>query len=347
MKTDRSVGIAGFGGYVPRFRIQTKHIAEAWRSKSTTELPVSETSVPGPDEDTITMSIEAARLALRRSGVLPSEIGGIWLGSESNPYAAKPGATLVAAALGLRHQILAADVQFACKAASEAMQTAIAAVGSGMVTAGLAIGMDVAQARPGDVLEQTAGCGGAAFLIGPASRSLAVVDGSVSYVSDTPDFFRRDGMAYPQHTGRFTEQPGYYRHTMAAARQLLEELRLEPQDFDHAVFHQPHPKLVKRVAQSLGFTPRQIEHGMCVPYIGDAYAGSAVLGLAAVLDVAQPGQRILFCSYGSGAGSDAIAFRITEAILSRRDANTVARHLARREFIDYGTYLRYTGRIRT
>ncbi|HEY5958012.1 MAG TPA: hydroxymethylglutaryl-CoA synthase [Polyangiaceae bacterium] len=347
MKTLRPVGIWGYGAYVPRFRIRSAQIAEVWRPSASANPAVAQKSVLGYDEDTITMAIEAARTAVRRSGIDKSTLGGIWVGTESKPYEVKPSATLVAAALGASRELVAADVEFACKAGSISMQAAVAAVGSGMMDAALAIGVDAAQARPGDVLEYTAGCGASAMVIGDAVGSIAVVDASYSYVSNTPDFFRREGAAYPQHGGRFTEDPGYYHHTLSASRLLLERLGTCPADFKYAVFHQPIPKLVERAAKILGFTPAQIAPSMCVNQIGNAYAGSSMLGLAAVLDIVQPGERIFYCSYGSGAGSDAFAFTVTDAILQRRDELTVQRYLSRAEFLKgYGHYLRLTGAIR-
>jgi hydroxymethylglutaryl-CoA synthase len=347
VKTAKQVGIAGYGAYVPRLRMLTEDIAEVWRPKGAAKPPVPEKGTPGLDEDSATMAIEAARNALRRSGVSPSDIGAIWVGTESKPYAAKPTATLVAAALGAGPRIMASDVEFACKSGTEAMQMATAAVGSGMVSHAMAIGVDVAQARPGDVLEVTTGCGGAAFMFASVDESLASVDGSVSFASDTADFFRRAGAIYPQHGGRFTEEPGYFRHTLAASRLLLQELKLAPADFAYAVFHQPVPKLVERAARELGFTGAQMEPGFCALRMANAYAGSSCLGLAAVLDQAKPGDRIFFCSYGSGAGSDAFAFTATDRIAARRGSLTVAKYLDRRQLVSgYGQYLRLTGRIR-
>ena len=347
MKTNCPVGIWGHGAYVPRFRIRTSDITEVWRPKGSASPPVMQKSVLGHDEDTITMAIEAARTAMGRSEISMSKVGGLWLGTESKPYEVKPSATLVAAALGAKGEILAADVEFACKAGSIAMQAAVAGVGSGMMEAALAIGVDAAQSRPGDVLEYTAGCGASAMVIGPAEGAIAVIEESLSYGTNTPDFFRREGAAYPQHGGRFTEEPGYFHHTLAASRLMLERLGASPADFTHAIFHQPIPKLVERVAKTLGFSRAQIAQGMCVHQIGNAYAGSSMLGLAAVLDVAKPGERIFYCSYGSGAGSDAFAFTVTSQIEQRRDAATVERYLNRAEFLGgYGQYLRLTGSIR-
>ena len=120
-----------------------------------------------------------------------------------------------------------------------------------------------------------------------------------------------------------------------------------PKDFAHAVFHQPVPKFVEKVASELGFTPAQIDTGLVARRMGNAYAGSSLLGLAAVLDVARPGDRIFFCSYGSGAGSDAFAFRVTGRIEARRAGAAVADYLDRRQVVDgYGRYLQLRGKVR-
>jgi hydroxymethylglutaryl-CoA synthase len=347
MRPNREVGIAGYGAYVPRLRVRTEDISSAWRPRGAAAPAVAEKSVPGADEDVVTMAIEAARTALDRAGTAPDSIGAVWVGTESKPYAVKPSATIVAEALGITPHVVAADMEFACKAGSEAMQAAVAFVGSGMVEAALAIGMDTAQSKPGDALEYTAGCGGAAYLFGDAGEALAVVEASVSHVTDTPDFFRREAAHYPEHGGRFTGEPSYFRHTLAASRKLLAEVGLSPRDFAHAVFHQPVPKFVERAAAELGFTREQIRVGLVAPRMGNAYAGSSLLGLAAVLDVAMPGDRIFFCSYGSGAGSDAFCFRVTARIEERRRGPAVVDYLDRRRVVDgYGQYLRLRGKIR-
>jgi len=302
--------------------------------------------VPGPDEDTATMSIEAARNALARAGIEAAAIRAVWVGSESHPYAVKPTSTIVAEAIGAVPATLAADWEFACKAGTEAFQAAIGLVGSGMADYALAIGMDTAQGRPGDALEYTTGAGGAAFILGPAEDSLAAIEASFSYVTDTPDFFRRPYEHYPQHGSRFTGDPAYFKHVLAAAGQLMDAMGTTAQDYTAAVFHQPNPKFPERAAKMLGFKPAQTRAGMLCPMVGNTYAGSAVLGLTAILDEAKPGDRVLMVSYGSGAGSDAVSLRITDKIVERRDrAARTQVYVERRKAIDYGTYVRYRKKL--
>jgi len=96
-------GIVGYGAYIPRNRIKVEEIAKVWGADAPSYkrgLMLEEKSVPSPDQDTITMSVEAAKNALKRAPVDPKEIGAVYVGSESHPYAVKPSGTVVAEALG-------------------------------------------------------------------------------------------------------------------------------------------------------------------------------------------------------------------------------------------------------
>lgn len=345
MKTEIPVGLVGYGAYVPRYRLPATEVARVWHG-GRDHLPIKEKSVPGPDEDTITMAFEAARNALARARLAASQLGAVWVGSESHPYAVKPSSTVVAEALGATPNVLAASFEFACKAGTEALQAAVALVGSGMVSYALAVGADTAQGQPGDELEYTAGAGAAAFVVGPAERALAVIEGSVSHVTDTPDFFRRAGQQYPRHGGRFTGEPGYFEHVLTAARGLMDALDYTASDYSALVVHQPNAKYPAKVAADLGFGPEQTRAGMLVDRIGNAYAGSSLLGLTAVLDQAEPGQRILLVSFGSGAGSDAFSLKVTDLLQERRDlALSTLAYVERRTPIDYAMYARFRGKL--
>ncbi|MBU0513097.1 MAG: hydroxymethylglutaryl-CoA synthase [Chloroflexi bacterium] len=345
LKPSRPVGIVGYGAYVPRYRLPAKEISRIWTGGAG-GTPIQEKSVPGLDEDVATMSIEAARNALARAGINPAGIRAVWVGSESHPYAVKPTSTIVAEALGIVPHTQAADWEFACKAGTEAMVAAIGLVGSEMANYALAIGMDTAQGKPGDALEYTAAAGGAAFLLGPADGALALIESTYSFVTDTPDFWRREYQKYPEHGQRFTGEPAYFKHITSAAKTYMEATGTTAQDYRYAVFHQPNTKFPARVAAGLGFSKEQIAPGMLVSLIGNTYSGAAIIGLTAILDIAEPGDRILMVSFGSGAGSDAFGLRVTGRITSRRDlAPKTQQYIARRTEIDYATYARMRGKL--
>jgi hydroxymethylglutaryl-CoA synthase len=228
------------------------------------------------------------------------------------------------------------------------MVAAMGLVGSGMASYAMAIGMDTAQGRPGDALEYTAAAGGAAYLIGPAQESLAVIESTYSYVTDTPDFWRRAYQKYPEHGQRFTGEPAYFNHITSAARTYLEATNTTAKDYRFAVFHQPNTKFPTRVASTLGFSKEQIQHGLLVPRIGNTYSGAAIIGLTAILDIAEPDDRILMVSFGSGAGSDAFGIRVSDKITDRqKKAVTTEQYIARRTEIDYAEYARMRGKLVT
>lgn len=337
-------GIVGYGAYVPRYRIKAEEIARMWGGDGAAiaaGLMVYEKSVPALDEDTATISVEAARRAVRLSGIDPQDLGAVYVGSESHPYAVKPTATIVAEAIQATPNLTAADYEFACKAGTAAMQNCLALAKADMITYGMAIGADVSQAAPGDALEYAAAAGGAAFILG-CDNLIAEVNKTLSFTTDTPDFWRREGEPYPGHGGRFTGKPAYFRHVTAATERLMEEMGTTPEDYDYVIFHQPNGKFPSRIARKMGFSQEQIEEGLLCPIIGNTYSGSTPLGLSAVLDVAEPGDRILATSYGSGAGSDSFDITVTDAI-EDYPRNNIRKMLENKEYLDYGLYMKHRG----
>ncbi|MBN3036893.1 MAG: hydroxymethylglutaryl-CoA synthase [Candidatus Diapherotrites archaeon] len=343
------VGIVGYGAYVPQYRITVGEISSVWNKdaeQTSRGLNVREKSVPAMDEDAITISVQAARNALRHAGVFPERIGAVYVGSESHPYAVKPSATVVAEAIGATPAMTAADYEFACKAGTAAIQTCMGLVGSGMIDLGLAIGADTSQGRPGDALEYTAAAGGAAFIIG-MEGIVASIDSTYSFTTDTPDFWRRDGEVYPRHGARFTGDPAYFRHVLNATQGLLDKTHTSVDDYDFFVFHQPNGKFPLQAAKRLSVPKEKVLPGLLTPFIGNTYSGATPLGLAAVLDEAKPGQRILATSFGSGAGSDSFALTVTDAIEEKRPRSVpLKKYMERKKYLTYGQYMKHRGKIR-
>ncbi|MEA2090198.1 MAG: hydroxymethylglutaryl-CoA synthase [Thermoproteota archaeon] len=333
-------GIVGYGVYTSKFRIKEGRM---------------ERSVPFLDEDAITAAVEAGKLALVHSSLDRSLVGKVYVGSESNPYAVKPIASKVAQVLKLGEEdkndgvqgVDAVDTEFACKAATSMFKDAASIVyyPRAHTTHVMVIAADNSQAaprnEPGGELDLFVGYGGCAFIFG-MHDVIAEVEGWYSCTSDTPDFWRRDLEPYPSHGGRFTGDPAYFKHVTIAARKLMEKLGLKTRDIDYFVSHQPNVRFPVKVATELGFKEEQYLPGLQVARFGNTYSGSSPLGLAAVLDIAKPNERILMVSYGSGAGSDAYSFITTPQILQKRKRQKFTvryqvenEHL---EYVDYGTY---------
>jgi len=333
-----SAGIVGYGFYTSRFRIKENGLERA---------------VPFIDEDAVTASVEAGKLALIHSGVDSQLVGKVYVGTESNPYAVKPIASKVAQVLKLGKEegdmqsVDAVDTEFACKAATSMFKDAASLVNypkSGVQYA-MVIGADNSQAAPrgcpGGELDLFVGYGGAAYLFGKQDV-IAEIEAWYSCTSDTPDFWRRDSEPYPMHGGRFTGDPAYFKHVRKATSTLMEQQGLKASDLDYFVAHQPNPAFPVKVAKELGFKPDQYEISLQVNKFGNTYSGCSPVGLAAVLDVAKPNERILITSYGSGAGSDSYLLRTTDQILVKRRRQKVnVKYQAENPFIEYVDYSTY------
>ena len=352
------VGIVSYGTYIPKFRLKIADIASVWQ-KSTQDviasLGIIEKSVPAVDEDAVTLALEAARQSLRAFDGNKINIQALLIGSESHPYAVNPTSTIVGEFLGIGRNYLASDIQFACKAGTTAMIAILGLIESKKIDMGLAIGTDCAQSKPHDSLEYASAAGSAAYLLGSKNLIAKLID-FTSYTSDTPDFWRRDGIRYPTHAGRFTGEPGYFNHIISATKSILHKTKLKPKDFEFCVFHMPNGKFPLSVAKQLGFSFKQLQTSLIVKSIGNPYSASSMLGLAAVLDEARPKSKILMVSYGSGAGADAFVWETTEEIVHSskflpaqvgkvRRKETVQEQINHKIYIDYTQYLKQTGKI--
>jgi len=333
-------GIVGYGVYTSKFRIKEGNI---------------ERSIPFIDEDAVTAAVEAGKMALIHSGVNKSLVGKVYVGSESNPYAVNPIASKVAQVLKLGKEekadgiqsVDAIDTEFACKAATSMFKDAASLVyyPKTNTTFAMVIGADNSQAAPrnevGGELDHFVGFGGGAFIFG-MHDVIAEIEGWYSCTSDTPDFWRRDMQAYPRHGGRFTGKPAYFKHIIKSCITLMEQLKLQIEDIDYFVPHQPNLGFPVKVARQLGFKEEQYLPSLKVAKFGNTYSGSSPIGLAAVLDIAKPDERIVLVSYGSGAGSDAYSFMTTSQILDKRERQKfTVRHQIDNENLEYVNYHTY------
>lgn len=349
MKLKTQLGIVSYAAQIPHQRIQVAEIAKAWNKDAdgiSKGLGVYEKAVAQSDQDTITLAVDACHMALQKLDFFP-KIGAIYTGSESHPYAVKPSSVVIGEALGIEHDYTAADLEFACKAGTAAMQIVAGMLAGQMIDYGLAIGADTAQSKPGDILEYTAAAAGAAFIMGAkTSNMITNLLYTSTFTSDTPDFWRREHQFYPSHAGRFTGEPAYFKHIQAAIKLILDESKMQIKDFNHVVLHMPNGQFPQKAAKTLGVTDSQLQAGFVVPNIGNSYSACSMVGLAAVLDKAKPGDLILHCSYGSGSGSDAFIWQVTDKIKRLLKLDSVEQQIAHKRYISYPQYLRNLNKLK-
>jgi len=335
------VGLVSYGFYIPKYRIKTEEIAQVWGKipeDIKKSLLIEEKAIAGVDEDSLTMAFESASSALSGLNIDKSKIKIVLFGSETHPYAVNPASTILAEFLGIEKNYLAYDTEFACKAATGAVISAQGLIKSGYSDYALITASDKGMGNTHDVLEYTAASGSVSLLLGKNDLILEILDFE-SFTSDTPDFWRREGIRYPSHGGRFTGKPSYFYHVDGASRSLLKKTNLKPEDFSFAVFHMPNGKFPVQIAKSLGFSPIQIKDSLVINYLGNSYTASALMGLMPVLEKAKEGDLIFLCSYGSGAGADSFVLRVTKNLEKRRKEFT--KKIKTKSYVDYPTYLKF------
>ena len=306
--------------------------------------------MPGIDEDTITISVEAARHAIARAGIDPRRIGALYVGSESHPYAVKPSGTVVAEALGIGPNVHVADFEFACKAGTEAMFCALSHVNAGQMDYALAIGADTSQGAPGDPLEYTASAGGAAFLFGRGDEVLGEVLHTHSITTDTPDFWRREGRPYPSHAGRYTGEPAYFEHVLACARATLEKASVAPAEIrSRGLAHAEREVSRWWPRASSASRARSSRRAFWCARWATRIRDRRRWVSPRCSTRPRAGELILLVSYGSGAGSDGFVFRATGALAEAQGrAPSVRDQLDERKrvYLDYAAYAKHRGKYR-
>ncbi|MDH7476112.1 MAG: hydroxymethylglutaryl-CoA synthase [Microgenomates group bacterium] len=335
------IGIVSYGFYVPKYRILIDEIASVWGKNSfeiKKSLNVWEKAVATTDEDALTMGYQASYMAINKIKIDKRKIKSVFFGSETFPYAVNPSSTILAEFLGIEKNYLAYDTQFACKAATSAVISTLALIKSGYEEYGLVCGSDKAVAKTHDVLEYTVGSGAVSLLLGKTEVALEILDYD-SFSSDTPDFWRREGIRYPSHGGRFTGKPSYFYHISQASKKIFQKNHLSPKDFNQAIFHMPNGKFPLEIASFLGFSQHQVKKSLTVCYLGNCYSASALMGLVAVLEHVKKNDLIFLASYGSGAGSDVFILKATENL--EKITVPFQKIVADKKYINYPTYLKF------
>ncbi|SCZ70455.1 MULTISPECIES: hydroxymethylglutaryl-CoA synthase [unclassified Pseudomonas] len=344
----KKIGIVSYGAGIPVCRLKVQEVINVWKNTDLKlveeNLGVTERAVLQPDEDVITLGVLAAQRALDK--VPGHQIEALYLGTCTNPYDSRASASIILEMLGSGYDAYCADVQFAGKSGTSALQICQALVASGMTGSALAIGADTINRNtaPGDLTESYAGAGAAALLIG-SQDVIAEFDASFSCAADVADNIRPQGDRYIRSgmgLGSDKNSIGLEDQTRRAAEGLMAKLHTSPADYDYVVFQQNLVSTPYSLAKHLGFNPKQVEPGIYAGNVGDAGSASPLLGLINVLDRARPGQKILLVSYGFGAGSDAIALTVTDAIEQYQKHNKPLRELLESKiYVDYGTSIKY------
>ena len=327
------IGIKSFGAYVPVYRMAEAELARAWGGRG----GKGERSVANYDEDSLTMSVEAAIDCL--SGVDRKTVDGLYFASTTPPYDEKLSASIVAAATDLRNDILSLDIGGSLRSGTGAIKAAVDAVKGGSAKNILVTAADCRLAPPASEFEPLFGDGSAAFLIGDKDVAVSIED-SYSISSDFIDVWKRASDPYIRTwEDRFITQHGYSEKLGMAVAGLLKKTKLSAKDFAKVVYYAPDARSHQRMIKQLKLTPEQVQDPM-FDRLGNTGAAFAPMMLVAALEQAKPGDKILWANYGDGA--DAFVLQVTDQIEKVRERRGIKRHLESKMAIsNYEKYIKF------
>jgi 3-hydroxy-3-methylglutaryl CoA synthase/uncharacterized OB-fold protein len=325
-------GIVAYGAYVPYFRLDRKSIADGLG------VPAGKgtRAVASYDEDTTSMGVEAARLALRAGGgVAPAAI---YFATAAPAYLDKTNATAIHAALGLDATAAAFDMGAAVRSGAGALRAALDAP-----RPTLAVLSDIRTGLPASGDERDGGDAAVAFLCAPADAGRPAVAEPLGHASASAEFLERWRLPGEQASRQWEERFGEYALAPLAEAALTEALKqagITAAAVDHLIVTGPHGRAARRAAASVGARKEALADDLAA-VIGHTGAAHTGLLLADALDRAAPDQIVVVASVSDGA--DVTVWRTTTALPSGRPPTPVARAIAGGGRVSYPTFLTWRG----
>jgi hydroxymethylglutaryl-CoA synthase len=333
-------GILSYGAYLPRLRLQRKSVAASntWFAPGLRGLAKGERAMANWDEDSITMSVEAARDCL--AGRDRSAIGQLMLASTTHPYDDRQNTGIAANALNLASSLAVLDVTGSQRAGTSALATALAAANGSeiLVTAG-----EHRRTKAASPQEMNYGDGAAAILVGkgrPIARLLAAHSETVDFVDHFRGADAEHDYAWEE---RWIRDEGYMKIVPRAVEAVLKAAGAKAESVTHFCMPCTLSRVGPMVAKRAGIAEGAVRDTLAA-VCGDTGAAHPLLMLVHALQEAKPGDRILVASFGQG--SDALLFEVTDAIARLPARSGVKGSLARRkEEANYAKFLAFNDHV--
>jgi 3-hydroxy-3-methylglutaryl CoA synthase/uncharacterized OB-fold protein len=327
-------GILRHAAYVPHHRLARADIAAFWGAGGGSGTR----AVASFDEDTTTMGVEAARVAL--TGVADASMPTTLHFATADPaYLDKTNATTIHAALGLADDVAAFDVGGAVRSGSGAVLGALRGAGRTLV-----VTSDRRSGLPTGADEREGGDAAAALLIGSdADGALAAQFlGSASATREVLDRWRTPGEQFSRTWEERFGERAYLALGSTAWKRALAQAGVDAADVDHLVVAGTHARATRAIATRLGVRDGVLADDL-QRAIGNAGTAHPWLMLSGILDVAEPGATIAVLVLADGA--DCVVLRTTEHVRGATSARPVRAQIATGGPVSYAKFLRWRGQV--
>ncbi len=336
------IGIRRMGAYLPLRRLDraTVAAAHAWANPGLKGQGRGTRAMASWDEDSVTMAVESARIALGAAGF---PVSALTLASTTLPFADRLNAGIVATALDLGASIEAEDSGGSQRAATTALLRAFQAAGAH--EAALVIGSEKRITKPASALELKSGDAAAAFVVGRGDDLIAELLGSGSRTADFVDHYREADEATDYVLEeRWVRDEAVLGFVPPVVKALLERTGFAAAAIDHALFALPSVAMAKAAAKAIGINDTAVGDPLAAR-AGQAGAAHPLLLLVHALETAAEGALILLVGFGQGC--DALLFRKTGAPAYDRPEQALVAQLAGGRVEDnYLRFLSFNGHVR-
>ena len=325
-------GIVSYGAYLPYWRLSRSAIPDVLGSGPASSARGSR-SVASYDEDTTSLGVEAARVALRRA---PDgwEVPFLVFSTTAPAYLDKTNAVAINAALALPSSAGAYD-------AIGSLRSNVAACTLAGAGGAMAVLSDIRTGLPGGSDEASGGDAAVAIVLGDGPAVIADTIGGGTATGEFLDRWRTPGDAYSrQWEERFGEH-AYVPLAEEAVAAALKSASLAAEDLDYVIVTGLASRAVASVRRGLGARPDALVDDL-TSIVGNTGSAHACLLLADVLDRAEPGQTIALIQLADGC--DAWLLRTTDALASATRTPTVRDQIASsRDDLRYASFLTWRG----
>jgi 3-hydroxy-3-methylglutaryl CoA synthase len=327
-------GIVAYGAYIPKLRLERKHIAQSWGIPGAP----GEIAVGNFDEDSITMAVEAARDCLLDD---PTGVGGLYFASTSAPYQEKACSTLVASVLDLPNDTVTADFASSLSAGMGALVAAVGAVNDGIAESILVTAAEVRIPEPKSADEQTLGDGAGAVLVGKGGVIAEIKGVYTCYDEILGSWRTAEDRRIREGNPRFFSTKGYTPGMAAALKGAAEKFGVTIDDLSKVVYAAPDFRSHQGIAKMMKLKPEEgkVQDAMFA-FVGGCGCAQPIMMLAAALEEVKPGDRILLA--GAGDAYNVLLLEVTDAIADLTPRRAIKGHLGSKQYLDsYAKFLRY------
>ena len=336
-----TVGITGFGAYIPWRRLSREAVAKANAWFAPNIKGRGHRAMCHWDEDTITMAVAAARDVLGAERER-ADIDQVLLASTTLPFADRLNAAVVAEALNLRDNLSALDLSGSQTASLAALSQALAWVEARDQRV-LLTAADNRKTRAASAQEMSYGDGAAALTFG-RDAVIAELLGEAVLSVDFVDHYRQSDCDIDYHwEERWVRDEGIAKLVPRVIADVLQRSGVSAAEINHFIFPTTFKKMDQQLAKTCGINAEAIVDNLGTQ-VGDTGSAHALLMLAHTLEKAEPGELILLSQFGSGAR--ALLFKVTEQIKQFKPVRGVSAYLSRSlEETNYTRFLAYKGQL--